>query len=198
MTVKACLFVLALMCASPSFATPIVSVSPRPGDPLVANGSFHVDVSIADAVDLIGYQFDLAFEPGVISLDGLATEGPFLTNSGSFQTLFSEGLDSPGTISFILGSLFLPDTVSGSGVLASLSFIAAPTGGTSSLTLSNVQLFQEINGDPLELFDFSTVNGAATIAAPTDTTPVPEPTTMLLVGTGVAAALRKRRARIAR
>jgi len=203
--VKACVFVLAMLCASPLLATPIVSVAvsgsaPSVGDP------FSVDVSITDAADLVSYQFDLSFDPAVIALNGLAIEGPFLTAGGTLATLFFDGTDStfdgddttpPGTISFVLGALFTPDKVSGAGVLATLKFDALKV-GTSFLTLSGVQLFQDVSDEPVEIVDFDVRSGEVAVAAPTDTTPVPEPSTMLLLGTGVAAALKKHRARNAK
>ncbi len=194
-----------MLCASPLFATPIVSVAVS-GNPPAAGEQFSVDVSIANAVDIVSYQFDLSFDPDVIALNGLATEGPFLTAGGTLATLFNEGTDSkfdsddttpPGTISFVFGALFTPDKVSGGDVLATLKFDALKA-GVSFLTLSGVQLFQDVNDEPVQLFDFDVTSGDVAVAAATNATPVPEPSTMLLLGTGIAAALKKHRTRNAK
>ena len=77
--------------------------------------------------------------------------------------------------------------MSGDGTLARVSFTAA-SGGTSSISLSNL-LFQDSLG---EFIDPTTLNASVDVNA-SSTAPVPEPGTLMLVGSGLAMAWRKRR-----
>jgi hypothetical protein len=150
-------------------ADPIFGVQPQittvqQGDP------FSLGVSIAGVSDLYAFQFDLGFDPAILSAVAV-TEGPFLPSGGS--TFFLPGTidDGSGTITFNADSLIGPvPGVDGSGILAVIQFGAlAP--GNSAISLSNVQLFDS-NLNPI---NFTTLNGAVAVQA------VPEPSAFLLV-----------------
>jgi general secretion pathway protein D len=119
-------------------AAPILSIQPSPLS-VGAGQSFGLDVDIADAADLYAFQFDLGFNPNVIS--GVSvTEGSFLPSGGT--TVFTPGtIDNiGGTITFNSDSLLgaIPG-VTGNGTLATVEF-SAISGGSSSVNLANVIL----------------------------------------------------------
>ena len=158
--------------------------------PVLKNVSdiFTIPISITDAVDLTSFQFDLSFNAGVLQANTAgATAGSFLPADWFFT--------SPGAVDntggHILGVSANGSAVSGSGVLANIEFSAQMV-GVSPLTLSNVCLNFSCNAGT----DFLVVNGSVIVSAP-----VPEPTTLSLLGVGLAAwgmyggALRRRRER---
>ena len=146
--------------------------------------TFTIPVSITGATDLTSWQFDLAFNPAIVTANSV-TEGPFMSAFGA--TLFIPGLIDNGTglISLVADSFIdLPPNPSGSGVLADIGFTAlAP--GVSPLTFTNVFLNLSNSG-----FDIG--NGQVTV---TGTTAVPEPTTLALLASGLAVLGMRRLAR---
>jgi hypothetical protein len=145
--------------------------------PFVTKGvgdTFTIPISIIDAVDLTFWQFDLAFNPAIVRANSV-TEGPFMSTFGN--TLFGTGVidNTAGLFSLVTDSYVDPPTnPSGSGVLANIEFHAlAP--GVSPLTFSNVFLNLSNSG-------FSIDNGQITVTG----TAVPEPTTLALLGSGLA------------
>ena len=149
-------------------------------------GTFTIQVSIADAQDLLAWQFDLAFDPSSLQANWI-TEGPFMSAFG--QTLFIPGVIDNGTGMITLTAESFVDIdplPSGDGVLAEIEFTALAV-GTSDLTLSN--LFLDFVTPPEEV---AVQAGTVTVLAR-----VPEPGTLALVGlaTGVMA-LRRRQDRM--
>jgi hypothetical protein len=162
-------------------------------DPATSNvtqfDSFTVDIKITDVTDLFGFQFDLTFDPSLLSVNDV-TEGPFLPSGGPTFFIPGDFTTTPGVITITGDSLLAAvPGVTGNGVLAHILF-SATAAGTSSLTLSDV-LLQDSN-----LEDIATsLLGGRVVVAPSDVvTPVPEPGTMALIGTGLAVAYRRRRA----
>jgi len=98
-----------------------------------------VDVDIANVTDLYAYQFDLTFDPSVLSAVS-SSEGPFLANGGS--TFFIPGTNDnvDGTVS-ATGDTLLSAVggVNGSGELAVFTFDATG-GGTSTIGIHNETL----------------------------------------------------------
>jgi PEP-CTERM motif-containing protein/cohesin domain-containing protein len=172
---------LAMLLASPASATPIVSIQPALGGVAVGD-SLTLRVEITGAVDVFAFQFDIGFDPSVLLATGPSSEGPFLPSGGS--TFFIPGLVD-NTSGFILGTadvLFGPVVgVNGAGTLAFLSFMGAATvigSGTTAVSLLNVLLLDS-NLSPI---DATIENGSVTVNA------VPEPASLLLLGSGLAAA----------
>lgn len=164
-------------------ANPVLSLQSTP-TPGVLGSSVSVDVLISGISDLYAYQFSLAFNPALLQFSS-ASEGAFLPGGGT--TFWSAGSvdNSLGQISFTANSLIgsIPG-VSGDGVLARFNFQVAGVGSSalnfSDVLLLNAQLAElpvQINNGSL-----STVNA------------VPEPSTWLMLGAGLAglAGLRKR------
>lgn len=169
--------------ASVASALPILSIDP-PSTVVGLGKTFSLDVAIRDVTDLFFFQFDLAFDPAILAATSIS-EGPFLPNGGA--TFFI-----PGTIDNAAGSinstgdslLGLTPGVTGSGTLASVRFDALAF-GTSPLTLTNILLLDSA-GSPIA---FDTEAGAVSV--------VPEPATLILLGSGLAGAalMRNRRGR---
>lgn len=143
-----------------------------------------IPISISGTSDLTSWQFDLAFNSAIVKANSV-TEGPFMSNFGI--TLFIPGVidNVTGLISLNADSYVdLPPDPFGDGVLADIEFTAlAP--GVSPLTFSNVFLNLSDGG-----FDIS--NGQITV---TGTRAVPEPTTLMLLTSGLALLGGRRLAR---
>jgi len=145
-----------------------------------------VAVNVADVAGLAGYQFSLNYNQDVLHFTGYSAGG-FLGSGGAATDEFYVS-DDPGSISYVIGTIFGDDTVSGSGALAYFTFETLGA-GVSALTLSDVLLLDSNINDIA-----ATVIGAS-VTVETPTGDVPEPASWMLVGAGLVAAgaLRKRR-----
>lgn len=179
---------VALCTAAPARAASITfdSFSVAPG------AEFKLEIRAVDITDLFTFGFDLAFNPArleALSID----EGDFLSTAVKDPldggTFFIPGAILPGLISLNLSSLFGVDFgASGSGVLAVITFRAV-AGGDGELGLQNVFLVDSAfpMGNPI---DADVNNGLVTVDSPT---PIPEPSTLGLLGLGLAALARRLR-----
>jgi hypothetical protein len=178
-------FGVSLAASSPARADAILTLEPstgvaQPGDTVT------FDLFISDVLDLYSFQFDLAYDPSVFSLSAV-DQGSFLGDSTT--TDFLPGFSDPilGTVSFI-GGLIIGNSpgVSGSGILATLTFTAVGLADPSLLTISNILLYDSA----LQPLNF-TASGASVST-------VPEPSSLALMGVGIAALYGRRRRRRAR
>jgi general secretion pathway protein D len=152
-------------------ALPILSIEP-PSKTVQPGQHFSLNAFITDVTDLFAFEFDLAFDPTVLSTISVI-EGPFLPGGGS--TFFVPGSidNTVGTITLTSGTLIGPiPGVSGSGILATINFQALAL-GTSPVTLSNVLLLDS------NLADITASTADGTVSA------VPEPSTLILLITGI-------------
>ena len=157
----------------------IMSVDPSNTN-VIAGQTLSLNIRIADASDLYAWEFDLGFDPTVLSATSV-TEGGFLVAGGS--TLFILGtIDNlAGTISFTANSLqSATPGVDGDGILATIGFTALAA-GTSDLNLFNIILLDS------ELADITIDQvGGGNVIVSADTSSAPEPGMLALLGIGLA------------
>lgn len=160
----------------PAFADSVLNINPT--STVVAPGaSFAISVDITGAMDLYTYQFDVGFNPSVLSAASV-NEGPFLMSNGDTTFFIPGAIDNTGgvisgTADTIVGGL---QGVSGSGTLALFDFTAINK-GTSPISISNVLLLDS-QGDVL---NSSSIDGTVTVT----TSATPEPASILLLGPGI-------------
>ncbi len=162
-----------LVLISPVFAD---TIAVSPANPTVSAGQmFLVDVDVSGISDLGAFQFDVDFNPALLSATGV-TEGAFFSGVG---VSFIPGTinNSTGTISDVADALAGPGPgPSGSGILAAIDFEAISS-GASTISLSSVILLDS-NGHSI----------------PFTTTGVPEPRGLAILGFGIWLLGRRRRA----
>jgi len=181
-----CLVLFVGLCARSVAAAPILSIDPSTST-VNQGDTFFFDINITNVIDLYGFQFDILYDSTVLTANEI-TEGTFLAVGG--PTFFFPGTNTPGNLSFTEGFLAgaVPG-VSGDGTLARVSFTAA-SGGSSSISLADINLLLlDSNLNPI---DAGTLDARVDVNA-SSTAPVPEPGTLMLVGSGVAMAWRNRR-----
>lgn len=170
------LFAFLLMLAASGAEATSISIQPTT-QTINAGQSFSLAVDIANVTDLFAFQLDLTFNPHVLSGVGLS-EGAFLASGGT--TFFIPGtIDNVnGTIAFNADSLIgtIPG-VTGSGTLLNVQFQGIGS-GTSGIGVTNVSLLDSA----FSTITTTTANGSVTVQG---TTPVPEPSSIVLISTGL-------------
>ena len=169
-------------------AAPVLQVTPASSNVTVVS-VFTLDVYIFGVSDLFGWQMDLGFSPSGLVSASPATEGSFL---GGGTTFGGGTVDiGAGTITTMFSALSGIAGVSGSGILASISFTALNV-GTAAFSLSNVELVDS-NLDPI-FFSFPSDAFAATVTiAQGNGGTVPEPPILALLGLALAGLSASRR-----
>jgi hypothetical protein len=180
---------LALLVPRAAVAGPIISVNPAdfiPTPPPYAGSTvFVVPVEITGAVGLTSWQFNLTFIPTDVQINtgcdpttdpfcdsifGPITEGPFFSSKAQFPPFFDPGFifNSTGLLDSVAGAWQDPPPgPSGNGILAYVEFISTANGtGESPIT----------------------VTGTLTASAP-------EPTTLVLLASGLLLLGGRRRLR---
>jgi Cohesin domain len=124
-------------------------------------GVVTVDVSVSNVSDLYGYQFDLTFNPAILSAVS-SSEGSFLPSSGNATFFVPGSIDNVGgTVSSTLDTLTSAVSgVSGSGELAVFTFDAIGT-GTSTIGIQNETLLDST----LSVIADTVTSGAVTVTS---------------------------------
>jgi hypothetical protein len=149
-----------------------VSISP-PSQTVNAGQTFTVNVFIEPAEAIAGAQFNLSFDPALLTANSVA-EGNLLKQNGAL-TVFGNGTinNSAGTITNVYGAIITAGaTVSSPETLASISFTAKTSAGTSPVTLHNVVVGNATGG----AVTINVTDGDVTINIPATPTPTPTPT----------------------
>lgn len=116
----------------------LVRIEP-PHTTVYAGSSFTVTASILNAIDLGGFQFDLAYISDIVTATD-AVCGPFLGSTGRVVTPVGPTIDNAaGRITFGCSSEGSEPGPDGRGVLAALTFNAVGS-GSSPLEFENVQV----------------------------------------------------------
>ena len=134
--------------------TTAVSVS-APSQPVASGQQFTISIFVVPNTDLSGLQFNLHFDPALVSIDSVQ-EGNLLAQNGA-TTYFNPGQidNQAGTLTGAFGVITSPgQTISTQGTLAVISLTANAQGGACPLGLSNV-VAGDINGNsvPVSLED---------------------------------------------
>ena len=165
------------ICQLAAVAVPLVSIQPNVVTPPVGS-SFNVFVNVSSVADLFAFQFNITFNPNILSgVD--VTEGSFLGGAGT--TFFIRGTidNTAGTISFTSDSLIgLLTGVTGTGTLAEITFSALAQ-GNSPINLSGVVLLDSGLNDIAFETAAGSVNPVQTAVAE------PESAVLVLLGLGV-------------
>ncbi|HEY50301.1 MAG TPA: hypothetical protein G4O20_00640 [Dehalococcoidia bacterium] len=133
------LLISALLPFSLASAQEVTEVSVSAPGEVNSGEQFTVDIVVNPATAIAGVQFDLAFDPSLVTVDSVA-EGDLLSQNGA-STYFSPGTTDnvAGTVTGVAGAITTPgQVVSTAGTFATITMTAGDGGGTCTLTLSEV------------------------------------------------------------
>ncbi len=91
---------------------------------------FSVDIVVENVVGLNAYDFKLSWDPFLIKPLEI-TQGPFLSQEGTYSTFFLYKIEMTYDRCLIGEMMLGPDTVSGSGTLATITFKVVGSGSCS-------------------------------------------------------------------
>lgn len=139
-------------------------------------GMFDINISIADITDLYAFELLVTFDPAAAALRDV-TEGTFLSGSGLTFSFLEPAADA-SSVRLVTTLLEPVPGATGSGLLATLLFEGAMS------PIIGLTLVSFLDSSLQEIDDVRFV--------PPDTTSVPEPSTLGLLGIGLAVLARHR------
>jgi general secretion pathway protein D len=158
----------------------MISVQPSTSN-VMPGASFAIAINVSGVTNLSAFQFDLTFNPNVLSATSVV-EGSFLSGAGS--TFFISGTIGNGSIANIADTLIGPGPgANGSGTLVIIYFSALRP-GQSSINLSNLIALNSTGGQISLSLQSGNVNVGSAI--------VPEPESLVYVLTGLLALATQR------
>jgi len=165
----------ALAHLGPLWASPGLGVRIDPAIINVAPGqTFSVNVMAGGATDLGAFQFDILYDPAVVSVTTIEL-GPFLGSTGRTAQPLEASIDNAtGTATFAAFSFGSSAGPEGTGLLAAIT-LAALGQGASALNLQNVLVTDTM----ARARPTSASGGRVVVAVPTPTSPptvAPSPT----------------------
>ena len=133
---------LGLFLVKPVLAQEVTTVTVLPPTQTVTPGEpFTVDIVVDPTLAIAGVQFDLSFDPLLVTVDSPVTEGNLLKPNVGDNAYFQPGTinNTTGTITGVAGAITdLGRTVSSPGTFVTITFTAGATEGVLPLILSNV------------------------------------------------------------
>jgi len=155
------LLVILVILTATAFSQQTTTVSVSPSRSIASFGEyFTVNISVDPATPIAGVQFDIHFDPAIVTVSKIE-EGDLLNQNGA-STYFSPGTidNTAGTITGVAGAITTPgQTVSSPSVFATIHMTAKSVEGSSTLNLSNV-IVGDINGNPVPI---TVNNGSVTV-----------------------------------
>ena len=169
-TIVAALVGLTSRPPSPALALGNALTRVNPSLQVVPTGTFGIDINVSNISNLYGADFQLTFDPNLVSVVDVAPApgvqvalGPLLTSgSGGYFSIINSADNTAGSVRVALTQLSPSVPVSSPGVLAHITFQALKFGAVV-FHLSNVQ-FADRNGFaiPTDTADGSAHIGVAT------------------------------------
>jgi hypothetical protein len=126
-----------------SIASPIQSTDP--------GQQFTVSIAVVPSTAIAGMQFDLSFDPSLVTVDSVK-EGDLLGQGGA-STFFNSGKidNQAGTVTGVFGAITSPgEAVSTQGAFATITLTARTQGESWPLSLSHV-IVGDTGGNPVSV-----------------------------------------------
>ena len=167
--------------STPVLAAPstLVSVS-APNQSIAPGTQFTVNITVLPNGAIVGAQFNLSFNPSLVSVNNISEGNLFKQNGASTYFIHGTINNTAGTITGVADVVLgMGQSVSSPGTFATISMTAAANSGISALNLANV-IVGDSNGQPLSVTLASgqvVINNVTTTPTTTTTTPTTTTTT---------------------